>query len=216
MVCPRCGSLDRQRHLWALLERDGALECRPALMEVGPSLTLMKRLESRTRYVSVDLQAFTPSVVPMNVTRLEFPGGYFQVILCQDVVEHVRDDGAALAELYRVVHPGGHVYVTVPQKSDVAAPTDDYDTPDRHGHWHTYGTNAFRSRLESLGFGVHLVNLRDDRPELALDANAIFVARKPESDASTDWDYSLLDWMSRHRPSTRAWQRKFVHKPLST
>jgi len=46
---------------------------------------------------------------------LPFADGAFDLALALDVLEHVRDDGAALRELARVVAPGGRLLVTVPQ-----------------------------------------------------------------------------------------------------
>jgi SAM-dependent methyltransferase len=47
--------------------------------------------------------------------RLPFDDGAFDLAVALDVLEHLADDGAALAELARVVAPGGRVLVTVPQ-----------------------------------------------------------------------------------------------------
>jgi SAM-dependent methyltransferase len=46
---------------------------------------------------------------------LPFDGEAFDLAVVLDVLEHVRDDGAALRELARVVAPGGRLLVTVPQ-----------------------------------------------------------------------------------------------------
>jgi SAM-dependent methyltransferase len=237
-VCPRCGSLDRARHLWLLLERDHVLASRPAVLDVGPSRSLGSRVEQLTRYVSIDVQAFTSSVVPMNLTRLEFPDDYFQVVLCQDVVEHIKDDAAALRDMYRVIRSGGTLFLGVPHKSDFEAGTDEFEEPDRHGHWRVYGVCELHRRLEGLGFEVSRVNLRDEHPELELDPNQMFICHKPASDGTPGWDYALLDWMAQARAAAvRPWHRlplrrvplrqggvrlrrrgsgPFVHKPIST
>jgi len=46
---------------------------------------------------------------------LPFADGAFDLAVALDVLEHVRDDDAALRELARVVAPGGRLLVTVPQ-----------------------------------------------------------------------------------------------------
>lgn len=46
---------------------------------------------------------------------LPFADGAFDLAVALDVLEHVRDDAAALGELARVVAPGGRLLVTVPQ-----------------------------------------------------------------------------------------------------
>jgi len=49
-----------------------------------------------------------------SVTRLSFPDEAFVHILSFDVLEHVPDYESALAELARVLRPGGQLFFTVP------------------------------------------------------------------------------------------------------
>ncbi len=51
-----------------------------------------------------------------SLTALPYPDGSFQRALCLDVLEHLTfdDQPRALAELHRVVAPGGELFVTVP------------------------------------------------------------------------------------------------------
>ncbi len=46
--------------------------------------------------------------------RLPFGDGAFHKIICAEVLEHIADDRAAVAELVRVLRPGGQLAVTVP------------------------------------------------------------------------------------------------------
>ena len=39
----------------------------------------------------------------------------YNVIICNQVLEHMKRPGQAIAEFYRVLKPGGQLYVTVPQ-----------------------------------------------------------------------------------------------------
>jgi ubiquinone/menaquinone biosynthesis C-methylase UbiE len=52
--------------------------------------------------------------VSADATRLPFPDGAFDAIIAAEILEHVPDDTAALAEIARVLRPGGTVAVTVP------------------------------------------------------------------------------------------------------
>ena len=55
-------------------------------------------------------------VVPGSLDdRLPFDDASFDLAVALDVLEHVADDAAALAELARVLAPGGRLLVTVPQ-----------------------------------------------------------------------------------------------------
>jgi SAM-dependent methyltransferase len=53
-------------------------------------------------------------VLQGDVFRLPFPDGAFDRVICSEVMEHVHDYPAALAELVRVLRPGGTIGVTIP------------------------------------------------------------------------------------------------------
>jgi SAM-dependent methyltransferase len=49
-----------------------------------------------------------------DATRLPFPDGAFDKVIAAEILEHVPDDGQAVAEIARVLRPGGKAAVTVP------------------------------------------------------------------------------------------------------
>lgn len=46
--------------------------------------------------------------------RSELPAGSFELVLCTQVLEHCRDPRAVLAEMRRLLKPGGHAIISVP------------------------------------------------------------------------------------------------------
>ena len=48
--------------------------------------------------------------------RLPYPADTFDVILSNEVIEHVQDDGQALAEIARVLKPGGRLVLFCPNR----------------------------------------------------------------------------------------------------
>ena len=52
--------------------------------------------------------------VRASICDMPFPGGIADGIACTQVLEHIQDDAAAVAEFARVLKPGGHVLFTVP------------------------------------------------------------------------------------------------------
>jgi SAM-dependent methyltransferase len=215
VVCPSCLSLDRNRHLWCLLQEFSPLDAGTSLLDIAPSPALTARIEPRCRYVSIDVQAATPAVIPMNVTRIEFPSDYFSVVLCSDVLEHVRDDDAALHEIHRVLRPSGVLFLRVPYSDELPA-TDEWSVPDEHGHWRNYSPTDIADRLGALGFHTRRANLRRELPRLRLDRLDTFVARKAAGPQTHDWDYALLDWAAGRRAADTREPRSFNRKPIST
>ena len=55
-------------------------------------------------------------VVNGDALALPMPDGVFDAVIASEVLEHVWDDRGALAELVRVLRPGGRLAVTVPTR----------------------------------------------------------------------------------------------------
>ena len=53
-------------------------------------------------------------VVRGDARRLPFPDSTFDVVITSEVLEHIQDDVAAIAEMVRVLKPGGRFAGTVP------------------------------------------------------------------------------------------------------
>jgi len=60
--------------------------------------------------------------VPINNGTLDdsqFPDNYFDVITLWDVLEHVREPNVTLAECYRIIKPGGLIFLSLPNSNSV-------------------------------------------------------------------------------------------------
>jgi len=57
-----------------------------------------------------------PGLIVSVAEQLPFAAGTFDVVLLNEVIEHVQDDRAALEEALRVLSPGGHVVVYAPNR----------------------------------------------------------------------------------------------------
>ena len=68
-----------------------------------------------------------------DAVQLPFAAESFDRVIASEVMEHVPDDVAALAELTRVLRPGGTIAVTVPRwlPSGCAGPSPTSTTPPK-------------------------------------------------------------------------------------
>jgi len=91
-----------------------------------------------------------------SALQLPFATGAFDRVIASEVLEHIDDDVAALAELARVLRPGGTLAVTVPGwLSEVVCwkLSDEYPAPAAPGgHVRIYTAVVLRNRLEAAGF----------------------------------------------------------------
>lgn len=54
-----------------------------------------------------------------ELESLHFPAEHFEVCLCLDVLEHVKDLPPLLEEIHRILRPGAEIIVTVPNWYDI-------------------------------------------------------------------------------------------------
>jgi SAM-dependent methyltransferase len=90
-----------------------------------------------------------------DATRLPFDDGSFDAVITSEVLEHVPDDTAALAEMLRVLRPGGAFAATVPswlpEKINWIL-SDDYHAPAAvGGHVRIYSVTELKAKLRASG-----------------------------------------------------------------
>lgn len=71
------------------------------------------RVHPDKRVVSFD-QFPHDGVTPGDIADLPYVDDTFDLILSQAVLEHVRDPERCMAEMVRVLKPGGHLYIELP------------------------------------------------------------------------------------------------------
>lgn len=91
---------------------------------------------------------------------LPFPHGSFDRVIAAEVLEHIPEDRSAMAELARVLRPGGTMAVTVPRWYPELVNwvlSDDYHLVPG-GHCRIYRRSALIQRLSAVGlrpYGAH-------------------------------------------------------------
>ena len=93
-----------------------------------------------------------------SVLELPFPDRSFDVVFCTEVIEHTTDPRLAVAELTRVVAPGGRLVLTVPNRlwrpAVLVANALHLRPYLGHENWVRYGD--LRSWIEAAGLQVEL------------------------------------------------------------
>jgi SAM-dependent methyltransferase len=163
-LCPVCGSLDRERLVFLYLaSKTDVFEGRRTLLHVAPEerLSLALRSASGVTYLSADI-ASREAMVNMDVTAIGLPSSSLDVVICNHVLEHVVDDARAMAELYRILKPGGWAIVQVPISPTLVATYEDFSITSMAGrkrafgqedHVRIYGRD-YEERLKRVGFEV--------------------------------------------------------------
>ncbi len=95
----------------------------------------------------------TGGAVRCDALRLPFPDGSFDRVIAAEVLEHLHADTAAVAELARVLRPGGTLAVSVPrwlpELVNWALSREYHAIPG--GHVRIYRRSSLRGRLRRAG-----------------------------------------------------------------
>jgi len=142
----------RRFNTWSLAQSISAKKQRR--LEVGPGLRPRLPIEN-TQFVDISAQALVKlrergaNAVLGLVTSIPFPDGAFDLVCALDIVEHVDNDGGALAELSRVAAPGAALLLSVPLHPSRWNAFDEFV-----GHRRRYEPERLRDRLTEYGFSV--------------------------------------------------------------
>jgi SAM-dependent methyltransferase len=163
--CPGCGALIRHRLLWLYLSREVRIGDGPIrLLHLAPEPGIERRLRRlpMVDYISADIDA-SLAAERVDVVRMPYADASFDLVLCSHLLEHVPDDRTAIAQIYRVLRPGGTAFIVVPIKIDRteefldrSAETthkDGYRRVGSHGHVRRIGAD-YVDRLRGGGFDV--------------------------------------------------------------
>ena len=126
------------------LDRDGD--------ELFDALTIMAAMAEAGETVSIANGAATQG----DALALPFPDASFDRVIAAEVLEHIPADTAALAELARVLRPGGTIAVTVPRwlpERICWALSDEYHGKPG-GHIRIYRGGELARRMTGAGLRV--------------------------------------------------------------
>ena len=137
-----------------------------------------------------------------DVVCLPFRDGVFDAVICSEVLEHIPDGRQAVAELVRVLRPGGKLVVSVPrylpERICWALSTAYHNEPG--GHIRIYGKRELQALLEGAG-----VTCRAVRYKHGLHAPywwlKCLVGHKNERSRTVNLYKKFLEWDIIKRPS---------------
>lgn len=199
VVCPTCGSMDRERLARLVIEERLGVEPHHHLLHIAPEPKLYEYLAKTItgRIVACDLfpedRPGVPSIIKQDLTALEFEDNSFDAVVCNHVLEHIPADHLAMAEIRRVLKPGAKALLQVPYSEVIENTEEDFSVITdaeriaRYGqrdHVRVYQKQDYIRRLEKAGFEVELLEadaLRDYRRYAVNPEECAFVVRKPET-----------------------------------
>jgi glycosyltransferase involved in cell wall biosynthesis len=138
-----------------------------SILEAGCGIgNFTEMLLNRSRLICADLDDFYVEMISRRFGHLEnvktiktdlatgellesVEGEKVDTIICLNVLEHIPDDAAVLANFYKLLQPGGHAIILVPAHPWLYSKCD-----ETLGHCLRYTQPVLKERLEKAGFEV--------------------------------------------------------------
>lgn len=168
VLSPSTLSLERHRLLWLYLKKETDFFTAPAkVLHFAPEQAFYKRFRKleHLEYITTDLNSPLADV-KADIRYLPFEDGSFDIIFCNHVLEHIKEDTKAMKEMYRVLKVGGWGIFQIPQDLHREHTFEDDSVTDRterrkifgqYDHVRVYGKDYF-NKLRDVGFAVEEVD----------------------------------------------------------
>lgn len=147
-TCPYCGAHDRERHLLMYLRASGLFDAIAGMhvLHFAPEARLTDLIANQSPglHVKCDLFPSAADIQRADLTAMPFEDASFDLVIANHVLEHVEDDQRALAEIARVLKPGGHAILQTPF------------SPMLERTWQDHGIVDESARLQAFGQEDHV------------------------------------------------------------
>ena len=167
-LCPGTLSLERHRLLWLYLEKEtNFLNSNLKVLHVAPEQVFYKKFKKlkNWEYFTFDLNSPIADIKG-DLISTNFKDEYFDLIICNHVLEHIEDDKSALDEMYRILKYNGISILQVPINVKRENTFEDLSIKSKiqrekyfgqYDHVREYGLD-FKDRVEQAGFKVEMIN----------------------------------------------------------
>lgn len=166
-LCPKCGSLPRNRRLWQLIEKEIKNK---KILHFSPSKSISNKIrELNSNYTTSDYEGEFESEKHYDIQAIDEADDTYDMIICFHVLEHIPDDRAAMRELYRVLKANGNVYIQTPFKEgeiyenpEITTPKDRLEHFGQSDHLRIYSAQGLANRLNEVGFGTKILSFDEE------------------------------------------------------
>lgn len=175
ILCPYDLTLERHRVMWLYLKGHTDFFSKKDLkvMHIAPEQCFHGRFKKQTNldYTTGDLMSPIADI-HFDLHKIPLEDNTYEVIFCNHVMEHVKDDLQCMKELYRIMKPGGWGIMQVPIDASRSETYEDWSITDpkerekhfwQYDHVRLYGLN-YPKRLEEAGFEVDIIDFSKELP----------------------------------------------------
>ena len=167
-LSPGTLSLERHRLLWLYLKRETTfLKDKKKVLHIAPEQALYREFKKIKfwNYTTLDLSSPLADI-KADITNLPFDNNFFDLIICNHVLEHIPKDLIAMKEVFRVLKKNGVAIMQVPIDKNRLETFEDFSVKSskkreelfgQYDHVRIYGQDFF-DRLKSVGFRIQKID----------------------------------------------------------
>ncbi|MEE3035028.1 MAG: methyltransferase domain-containing protein [Bacteroidota bacterium] len=167
-LSPGTLSLERHRLLWLYLKRETTfLKDKKKVLHIAPEQALYREFKKNKfwNYTTLDLSSPLADI-KADITNLPFDNNFFDLIICNHVLEHIPKDLIAMKEIFRILKKNGVAIMQVPIDKNRLETFEDFSVKSskkreelfgQYDHVRIYGKDFF-DRLKSVGFRIQKID----------------------------------------------------------
>lgn len=172
-ACPKCGSLARTRLIPYSIHYFNLGGAELDVLHVAPNeneyLACKGVLGTVNRYDRLNIRPVKGVNLVQDLRQMTLPDAIYDYVIIWHVFEHIVEDHKAIAEVYRVLRPGGKLLMSVPiypnenpkTFEDPCIPYEDYERVHGHSdHCRSCGLDYFE-RFEKVGFSTESLKVKE-------------------------------------------------------
>ena len=198
-VAPVWGTRNHHRLIWLFFQNEtDLLKKKNKLLHIVPEYGIWKRLK-RIRnidYHPVEIilrgkGEYMKKNSVVDLAKLKYSTETFDFIICNYILDHIKNDAQAMKEMFRVLKPNGLALVTIPnyqpdkdtfENSLITKPKERKKYFGEWNHYRKYGKDL-NIRLKNAGFQVEEVYYgrnftKEDFEKFGLFDDILFICRK--------------------------------------
>lgn len=170
--CPNCESRPPDRNIALFLKKNSIELAGKNFLHIASEWPLFRKLKNEPGYVGGDIQKRRNGNAIVVITAISFEENIFDFLICNHVLEHVKEDQKAMKECFRVLRTGGVGIFSVPLSGKKRTweppkgmPLNEIEAIAGWDHKRLYGYD-FAEKLERHGFSVSMFRISDKEARL--------------------------------------------------
>ena len=130
-----------------------------SLLDIGcQGLYFHDQLKNIYQVTLADYEPRHDCIIKEDVQQLRFEDNAFDIVLCQQVLEHVPDPVKAIKEIYRILKPGGKLIIT-----DLDEHNFDFLRKEHNDHWMGFKRDDIKKWFVESGFKNVIVDCAGEK-----------------------------------------------------